>query len=343
MTTTEDEAFRNQAAEVLAHSGALADQHKVIAEFWADGPHTWTPPGHWVQIAIGVSLRDQHTSAEDVQMFMALTGAVLDAGISAWEAKRAYDYVRPASAIPYVYAGQLVEAWGGPGHGTEWIDGADWQPYQSATFVTPPFAEFISGHSTFSRAAAEVLTAFTGSDAMYDGVTALGRDYDGDGVEDVFGRHIATPGTLLFEEGPEAPIVLTWSTFYEAADEAGVSRRYGGIHFQDGDLRAREIGREVGEQAYQWAELYFDPFGEIAETVAQLGDTRDLTRAAQRALTAIIIEAERAFSSGPRSAGCKLLDTFDLVIEGGRRNGVRPAAYERLDRQVTQLTLSLCG
>lgn len=343
VTSTNDAAFRSQAAEILDYSAALTDVHKIIAEFWADGPHTWTPPGHWVQLAIGVSLRDHHTTAQDVEMFMALTGAVLDAGISAWEAKRAYDFVRPATAIPYLYAGQQVQAWGGPDHGTEWIDGADWHPYQSSTFVTPPFAEFTSGHSTFSRASAEVLTAFTGSDAMYDGVTRLGRDYDGDGVEDLFGQHIAVPGTMLFEDGPAQTVVLRWDTFLEAADEAGISRRYGGIHFQDGDLRAREVGRQVGQQAYQWAELHFDPFGEIAATVAEFADSRDLSRGALRSLTAIILEAERSFLNGRGQAGCNMLDTFDLVLEGKKRSGVGPVAYERLDRQVALVDSSLCG
>lgn len=341
--STHDEAFRSQAAEVLAASASLDDTYKVIAEFWADGPHTWTPPGHWVQIAIGVSLRDHHTAADDVKMYLALTGAVLDSGIASWEAKRAYDYVRPASAINYVYAGQQVEAWGGPNHGTEWIDGADWRPYQSGTFVTPPFAEYISGHSTFSRASAEVLAAFTGSMAMYDGVTGLGRDYDGDGLEDLFGRHVAIPGTLMFEDGPAAPVVLTWDTLLEAADEAGASRRHGGIHFQDGDLRAREVGRQVGQQAYQWAELFFDPFAEVAATVAELGQTRDLTRRTERSLTGIILQAERAFTNGRGALGCSSLAAFDAVLEGGRPSGVKAAAYERLDRQVTLLQDSLCS
>jgi len=341
--TTNDAAHREQAAAVLEASANLTDEHKVIAEFWADGPKTWTPPGHWVQLATGLSLRDGHTSSDDVQMFMALTGALLDGGISAWEAKRAYDFIRPASAISYLYGGQMVEAWGGPNQGTQLIDGADWQPYQSLTFVTPAFAEFTSGHSTFSRAAAEVLSAFTGSDALYDGVTRIGRDYDGDGVEDMMGQHVAIPGALSFEDGPASTVVLTWDTLFEAADEAGVSRRYGGIHFQDGDLRAREAGRQVGQQAWQWAELYIDPFGEMAETVAELGATHDLTRKAQKTLAGLIASAATAFANGRGTKGCTLLDSFDLVIEGKKFSGVSAVAYERLDRQITLLDGSLCG
>ena len=257
--STNDQAFRSQVAEVLELSAGLSDRHKVIAEFWADGPHTWTPPGHWVQLAIGVSLRDQHDLEADVCMFMALAGALYDAGIVAWDAKRFYDYVRPATAIPSMYEGQRVEAWRGPDQGAGTIDGGDWRPYQSATFVTPPFAEYISGHSAFSAAAAEVLKEYSGSGRFFDGVTRLGRDFDGDGVEDLMGQHIAVPGTLAFEHGPADTVVLRWLTFDEASDQAGISRRYGGIHFQDADLRGREIGHEVGRRAFAQARAYWDP------------------------------------------------------------------------------------
>ena len=192
-------------------------------------------------------------------MFMALSGALLDAGIGAWDAKRAYDYVRPATAIPNLYAGQEVRAWAGPNLGSRLIDGAAWRPYQSTTFVTPPFAEYVSGHSAFSAAAAEVLTGYTGSGRLYDGETRLGRDYDGDGVEDLLGQHVAEPGSLAFEQGPSDTVVLRWKTFRDASNEAGISRLYGGIHFQDGDLRGRALGREVGRMALAHAIAMWDP------------------------------------------------------------------------------------
>lgn len=341
--TTNDQAFRSQTAEVLAYSGALTDEHKIIAEFWADGPHTWTPPGHWVQLAIGVSLRDGHDIDDDVKMYMALTGATLDAGIYAWDAKRAYDYTRPIYAIRHLYAGQQVLAWGGPDQGAQLIDGADWRPYQSLTFVTPPFAEYVSGHSTFSRASAEVLTAFAGSGAMYDGVTKLGRDYDGDGAEDLFGQHVALPGSMVFEDGPASTVVLTWATFLAAADEAGVSRRYGGIHFQDGDLRAREAGAAIGQQAYQWAELHWDPLGEIADTVAELHRKGQLSRSAFRQLASLANDAARAFAAGRTVKACGQIDDFGEFVALGRGAGVRPVAAAELGRQHAWTTDALCA
>lgn len=337
------DAWHEQVVEIAELNAKLTDQQKIVAEFWADGPRTWTPPGHWVQIAIGVSLRDAHDIGEDARMFMAVTGAVLDAGISAWDAKRVYDYIRPISAIRHTYAGQQILGWAGPNLGTRVIDGAAWQPYQSGTFVTPPFAEYTSGHSTFSRAGAEVLTAFTRSPRMYDGVTTLGRDYDGDGTEDLFGQHVAVPGSMLFEEGPDETITLRWETFYEAADEAGISRRYGGIHFQDGDLRARATGEEVGKQAYEWAELHWDPFGEIGETIEQLVRSRDVTRRSGHLLLGRLHEAAIAFDDSRDREGCDQVVVLSTMLGEQRGDGVSEHAHQRLHRQVVMMGDALCA
>lgn len=253
-----DEAFRQQVGEIAATSAELTDEQKVIAEYWADGPRSETPPGHWNSLAHGISERDALGIDEDVKLYLALNGALFDASIAAWDAKRAYDYVRPISAIQDLYAGQTIEAWAGPDRGTQSIPAADWRPYQQSTFVTPPFAEYVSGHSTFSAAAAEVLTRFTGSNAFYDGRTILYyEDYNRDGVPDMLGQHLVPVGGNMFENSPAEVIALQWPTFQDAADEAGLSRRYGGIHFQDSDLYGRKMGTLIGAQAYELAQSYW--------------------------------------------------------------------------------------
>src|SRR5438552_7348948 len=126
----------------------------------------------------------------------------------AWAAKTVYDSGRPYTAIHYLFKGKKVRAWAGPFRGTQEIDGGDWQPYQAATVVTPPFPEYISGHSTFSAAGAEILKRFTGSDA--------------------FGASVTVPaGSSRFEPGttPARDVTLSWATFTAAADQAGLSRR----------------------------------------------------------------------------------------------------------------------
>ena len=134
-----------------------------------------------------------------------------------------------------------------------------WQPYQLNTFVTPPFPEYTSGHSTFSAAAAEVLTQFAGNNQFFDGVTVLPQDVNRDGKLDLLGQYIAMPASSKLEpRHPLEPVILQWETFQEAADEAGMSRRYGGIHFQDGDLRGREMGKKVGALAFEKAQSYWE-------------------------------------------------------------------------------------
>ncbi len=254
---TNHQAWVDQYEEVRLISATLDDTDKVIAEFWADGPRSETPPGHWNQLAQGISARDQHDTGTDARMFLALNAALFDAGIATWYTKRVYDNTRPQSGIRHLHYGEMIEAWGGPGMGTQLIPGQSWRPYQELTFVTPPFPEYTSGHSAFSAAAAAVLTEFTGSEVFFDGSTRIGKDLDGDGEEDLLGQFVAQPGSLRFDEAPAEAVTLRWETFQEAADEAGISRLYGGIHIQDGDLRGRTLGAAVGAKAMAKAKALF--------------------------------------------------------------------------------------
>jgi PAP2 superfamily len=228
--------YRKQALEILQLSARLGDREKVIASYWADGPRTETPPGHWCLFAHFVSHRDQHALERDVKLFFALSTALMDASIAAWDAKRFYDSVRPVTAIRTLFAGQPVRAWAGPNQGTQLITGDMWRSY----IPTPPFAEYVSGHSTFSAASAEILRRFTGSDRLEAQV-------------------IISAGSSSIEPGvvPARDLMLAWATFSEAADEAGLSRRYGGIHFADGDLEGRAMGRRIGAVVWQKVQAYF--------------------------------------------------------------------------------------
>jgi hypothetical protein len=244
------ELYLSQAQALLELSAGLTDEQKMIAEYWADGPRSELPPGHWDLFAQLVSRRDHHGPHKhgvdaDVKLFFALTNAIFDASICCWDNKRAFDSVRPITALRYLFRGQQVRAWAGPYQGTQLIDGEKWFPYQASTFPTPPFGEYSSGHSTFSAAGAEVLRLFTGSDDFGASVTFKA-------------------GSSKFEPGavPATGITLSWATFKEAADQAGFSRRYGGIHFEQGDLDARAAGRLVARQAWARALRYFKGSGE---------------------------------------------------------------------------------
>jgi hypothetical protein len=230
----------------------------------------------------------------DVKMYLALNGATHDAAIAAWGLKGHYDSVRPISMIRYLagrgqssdpaqpsydkegiplvpglieligkdttaaggrhaalsgHEGEIaIHAWAGNpadpktgSSGVDWILAADWVPYQLPTFVTPSFQGYTSGHSTFSRAAAEVLTGFTGSEYVPGGLDSWTTE----------------PGELKVEKGPAAPVTLQWATYYDAADMAGQSRLYGGIHIQADDFNGRKIGSACGKDAWTVAQQYY--------------------------------------------------------------------------------------
>jgi hypothetical protein len=293
------------AANVVPHG----DYGRVVAEFWADGPDSETPPGHWNTLANEVA---DHPSFErrfkgsgpeldelewDVKVYFAMNASTHDVAVAIWGCKEVYDYVRPISSLRYMGGkGQsastelpsydpmglplipdLIElasaaslgsggkhegapnaqaddivilAWGGePANpateftGTKWIRAIDWLPYQRDTFVTPAFAGYVSGHSGFSRAAAEVLTRITGSEYFPGGIGSFTAPMN---------------NFLRFEQGPSVDVVLQWATYYDAADEAGISRIYGGIHVPVDDGPGRIVGSQCGIGAWDLAEKYFD-------------------------------------------------------------------------------------
>jgi len=284
------------------------DFARVLAEFWADGPNSETPPGHWNVIANNVGdspgfvKRIAGTGPVvdnlewDVKVYFAVNAAVHDAACAAWGAKRYYDGWRPLTAVRYLGAhGQcsdptlpsfstnglplltnLIElvtvqsvasgrhagltpgkiavlTWPGPPtnpatqhSGVRWIHADNWITYQKTNFVTPAFPGYISGHSTFSRAAAEVLAAFTGTPFFPGGM----------------GTYTVT--NLAFENGPSAPVQLQWATYYDASDQAGISRIWGGIHPPVDDFTGRRTGSLVGQAVWALAKQYFE--GSVAQT-----------------------------------------------------------------------------
>lgn len=233
--------FREQCRQLLAMSARLTDEQKVTVEYWADGPLSETPPGHWNVLAHYVSRRDRHALEQDVKMFFVLGNAMMDAGIGCWDSKRHFDYVRPVAAIHRLFRGQTVRAWTGPVEGIVAGRGEAWRPYQELYFVTPAFQEYTSGHSTFTMAAASILRLFKGSDRF--GAFA-----------------VAQPGSSAIEVGrtPAKPVTLRWATFTDAAVEASLSRRYGGLHFAQGDLEGRRMGRRVADAVWDLAQRHFE-------------------------------------------------------------------------------------
>ncbi len=245
--TNPNGAYKTQADTIVQYSAQLNDTTKTIADYWANGPRSETPPGHWELFtqfisAQYISAKNKHALADDVMLFFAMSNAVFDAGIACWECKRYYNSVRPVTAVRYLYASQPLVCWGGAGKGTITMpDGANFLPYQESFVVTPPFPEYVSGHSTFSAASAYILQQVTQTDAFGNSYTAL-------------------PGSSQIEPNfaPTQSVTLSWPTFSAAAAEAGISRQYGGIHFNQGDQDGRVLGKNVATQVGAKALAYIN-------------------------------------------------------------------------------------
>lgn len=229
--------FREEARQVLDFSAGLNDEQKVIAEYWVAGPGTSTPPGQWCEIAQFIAGQKNYNDERCIKLFFVLGNALLDASVACWDCKRYYDYVRPITAIHELFKGQKVKAWAGPGQGTKEIPAEDWRSY----IPTPPFPEYVSGHSTFSGASATILRCFTGSD-KFEGCTTIEK------------------GRSQIEQGitPKEDITLDWPTFTEAAEQAGMSRLYGGIHFMQANETGLELGRNIGQCTWKKALFFFN-------------------------------------------------------------------------------------
>ena len=295
----------------------LGDYARILAEFWADGPDSETPPGHWYTILNYVSdhpLTEKRWEGNgpvisdlewDIKSYFTLGGAMHDVAIAAWALKGYYDYVRPVSAIRYMadrgqstdtllpnyhvagipliegYIELVMEddplvgpnlenlhkiklwAWRGPDYisdpetdaaGVGWILAENWWPYQRPSFITPPFAGYVSGHSTYSGAAAEVMTRLTGSPYFPGGMGIF------DAAKNEF---------LVFEEGPSTDIELQWASYRDASDECSLSRIWGGIHPPADDLNGRRLGERIGNEAFDFAGSYFSTQVVQSETLPE--------------------------------------------------------------------------
>jgi hypothetical protein len=233
--------FKKQAQEIVSISETLSDKEKVIAEYWEDGPGSSTPPGHWCEIAQFVCEKEKYNNKDCIKLFFALSNALLDASIACWECKRRYDSVRPITAIHELYRGKIIKAWGGPFKGTLEMDGKDWMPYQKADFITPPFPEYVSGHSTISKAAAYIIHAYTKKES-FDGCFLVKK-----------GSSFIEPGKT-----PSVDIMLEWPTLTAAAEEAGISRLYGGIHFKKANEAGQKLGAAVAKCVWEKALVYYN-------------------------------------------------------------------------------------
>lgn len=214
----EGEAFANQYEEIKALGGGesssrTADQ-TTIAFFWEDGPRGVTPPGHWQIIAMKITQEMELSLIEQARLFALLSMAQADAAITTWDSKYQYDIVRPETVIR-----TRAAEFGLTGDKT-------WK----SLIPTPSFPAYTSGHSTFSGASARILANFIGTDQ----VAFSSRSPD----------LVNWPKQL-------SGVTRSYTSLWDAAEEAGMSRIYGGIHWQEDNTEGLRVGKELADFVYK--------------------------------------------------------------------------------------------
>lgn len=219
--TITTDAFANDLERVRALGDSDSTQRTAdqteIARFWADGAGTETPPGHWNTIASDAVQSQGLGLSQSAELLLQLNLALADAAIAAWDTKYTYDFWRPITILTQ----------GGVIDGSAIDPETDWAPLVS----TPNHPEYVSGHSTYSGAAATILTSFFGDNFAFD----------------------STADTVA------GSITRSFSSFWDAANEAGESRIFGGIHFDFSNLTGLDLGSDVAN----WILQSFDPANDV--------------------------------------------------------------------------------
>ena len=197
-----------------ASSASRTADQTEIARFWADGSGTASPPGHWNQITSDVLTTKQLSVIEQIRAMALVNFAMADSGIASWKAKYDYELWRPIDAI------QNADVDSNPATQAD----PTWKPL----IVTPPFPAYVSGHCTFSSAASVVLTRLFGPSVSF-----------------VSQSDTASEWRLVSSTEP-SPKLRTFTSFTQAAEEAGMSRIYGGIHFSFDNTQGIALGAEIG-------------------------------------------------------------------------------------------------
>jgi len=178
----DSDAYFEDVAIVKGYADNMTEEKRRIANFWQDGLGTYTPPGHWNRFANEFMVESKMNPLRSARTMAYMNMAIMDSGISCWDAKYYYHYPRPIQTID----------------GFKTIAG------------TPNFPSYTSGHSVFSAAASEVLA-------------------------------------YIFPE--KATLVRGW------AEEAAISRVYGGIHWKFDATVGTDQGREVAKFTIDVAKL----------------------------------------------------------------------------------------
>ena len=248
--------MKKEVDECIDFNASLNIDQKALVEFMRDGPRSTGQSGHWLRFAQRVSRRDKTDLDTDVKLFFAVGITAHDAFISCWDTKRHYDSSRPWSLVRYYYAGKTIKGWAGPGKGVVNLPAEEWHPYSPATFVTPPFPGYTSGHATVSGACAKTLELFTGSDRFNE----VEKRDAGSLTEPGFkcSQIQMINGKFTVDQHATCAAVLKMPTFSEVSEMAALSRLMGGYHIRTDNEVGVVMGRQVSEHIWPRMKALFE-------------------------------------------------------------------------------------
>ncbi|MGN7437560.1 MAG: phosphatase PAP2 family protein [Alcanivorax sp.] len=215
------EQFKKLKALGAHDSKVRTEEETEIAFFWEDGPRGVTPPGHWQLIAMLLSQHRNYSLLKQAKLFALLSMSQADAAITAWDSKYTHDIIRPETTIrqrAHKFDNPMIK------------DGLQ-RNWRSLIF-TPDFPAYTSGHSTFSGVSARMIANFLGTDKV---------------------SFSLTPPDLVNWPKQLSGVKRSWTSLWQAAEENGASRIYGGVHWDYDNTEGLRVGKELADEVYKTA------------------------------------------------------------------------------------------
>jgi hypothetical protein len=248
-----DSQYENEMKQTEQVTSSLTDEQKVTAEFWAGGPGTVTPPGMWVVFMDIVIRSNKLNYLKELKYYTVLCSSLYQSSICAWKLKREHLQARPIQKIrQYDYGNALSQPWNNQ------VLGQYWLPYQELNFVTPPFPDFVSGHSTFSMSSAKIFCYLLETDTINlhnpvitNEMVSLLSPVITKLVNFSLNNVFIFPNTSLIENNiPSTAINLNWNCWTDMARSSGKSRIYGGIHIESSNQGGLYLGSMIADKVW---------------------------------------------------------------------------------------------
>lgn len=249
-----DDLYHNEMQEVSRITASLTVQQKMQAEYWAGGAGTITPPGMWFVMMDVVVRSNGLTILHEIRNYTIIASGLYQSSICAWRLKRDHLQARPIQMIrQFEYDQPIDQGWNDKHLGQYWL------PFQELDFVTPPFPDFVSGHSTFSGTCAKLFCCLLQNDQIVlrnPSITLDILNYFSPilmnqtlnfSINSIF---LHPRCSLVEQNEPPTGVILGWGTWSDMAKSCGDSRIFGGIHIQSSNMAGMYLGRLIGDAVW---------------------------------------------------------------------------------------------